>query len=196
MVRNRKKNMRILHLAIMTTAMVVAVQARAALYSITFDSGSGYTAVGTVNVVNGSAINGSITVVGWGLYPGTYSLLPAVLSELGTSGIFVDYTPGFEKYDNQALYQGSSGFMYDNSVNPGITRFGLVFSEGGYDGPEINLRNDDERPQYILQGWTHVGGLAGISGTVTISAVPEPSTYLAGLSALGMLGLFGWRNRK
>lgn len=26
--------------------------------------------------------------------------------------------------------------------------------------------------------------------------VPEPSTYLAGLSALGMLGLFGWRNRK
>lgn len=28
------------------------------------------------------------------------------------------------------------------------------------------------------------------------SAVPEPSTYIAGLSALGMLGLFGWRNRK
>jgi hypothetical protein len=28
------------------------------------------------------------------------------------------------------------------------------------------------------------------------SSVPEPSTYLAGLSALGMLGLFGWRNRK
>lgn len=29
-----------------------------------------------------------------------------------------------------------------------------------------------------------------------ITAVPEPSTYIAGLSALGMLGLFGWRNRK
>jgi hypothetical protein len=28
------------------------------------------------------------------------------------------------------------------------------------------------------------------------SAVPEPGTYLAGLSALGMLGLFGWRHRK
>ncbi len=26
--------------------------------------------------------------------------------------------------------------------------------------------------------------------------VPEPSTYLAGLSALGMLGVFGWRNRR
>ena len=32
--------------------------------------------------------------------------------------------------------------------------------------------------------------------TVNLTAVPEPSTYLAGLSALGMLGLFGWRNRK
>ncbi len=30
---------------------------------------------------------------------------------------------------------------------------------------------------------------------ITFEAVPEPSTYLAGLSALGMLGLFGWRNR-
>ena len=29
-----------------------------------------------------------------------------------------------------------------------------------------------------------------------LTAVPEPSTYLAGLSALGMLGLFGWRSRK
>lgn len=29
-----------------------------------------------------------------------------------------------------------------------------------------------------------------------MTPVPEPSTYLAGLSALGMLGVFGWRNRK
>ncbi len=31
---------------------------------------------------------------------------------------------------------------------------------------------------------------------VSVAPVPEPSTYLAGLSALGMLALFGWRNRK
>jgi PEP-CTERM motif len=30
----------------------------------------------------------------------------------------------------------------------------------------------------------------------SLMAVPEPSTYLAGLSALGMLGLFGGRNRR
>lgn len=32
--------------------------------------------------------------------------------------------------------------------------------------------------------------------SASISAVPEPSTYFAGLSALGMLTLFSWRNRK
>ena len=31
---------------------------------------------------------------------------------------------------------------------------------------------------------------------IGVGAVPEPSTYLAGLGALGMLGMFGWRNRK
>ena len=30
----------------------------------------------------------------------------------------------------------------------------------------------------------------------SLSVVPEPSTCFAGLSALGMLGLFGWRHRK
>lgn len=34
------------------------------------------------------------------------------------------------------------------------------------------------------------------SGSVNVNVVPEPSTYLAGLGALGMLGLFGWRNRR
>ena len=33
-------------------------------------------------------------------------------------------------------------------------------------------------------------------GNISVSAVPEPSTYLAGITALGILGLFGWRNRK
>jgi hypothetical protein len=38
------------------------------------------------------------------------------------------------------------------------------------------------------------GGTAVID--ITTSVVPEPSTYLAGLSALGLLGFFGVRNRK
>jgi hypothetical protein len=47
---------------------------------------------------------------------------------------------------------------------------------------------------------TQAGGGYGNNGILlanfSVYAVPEPSTYLAGLSAFGMLGLFGWRNRK
>ena len=40
------------------------------------------------------------------------------------------------------------------------------------------------------------GAVTLVSGSVTMTAVPEPSTYFAGLSALGLLGLFSLRNRK
>jgi len=46
-------------------------------------------------------------------------------------------------------------------------------------------------PFPLIQPGTHL-----LSLEVGTKCVPEPSTYLAGLSALGMLGLFGWRNRK
>ncbi len=41
-------------------------------------------------------------------------------------------------------------------------------------------------------GWANNTGEFNVS----VTAVPEPGTYLAGLSALGMLGMFAWRNRK
>jgi type VI secretion system secreted protein VgrG len=45
------------------------------------------------------------------------------------------------------------------------------------------------------------GSAVALNGAVTlinnhINAVPEPSTWLAGLSALGMLGWFGYRKQK
>ena len=46
----------------------------------------------------------------------------------------------------------------------------------------------------------HVNGSPSSSYGATTTGfgtpVPEPSTYIAGLSALGMLGLFGFKNRK
>jgi PEP-CTERM motif len=46
---------------------------------------------------------------------------------------------------------------------------------------ELGLRQD--------VGWSQLDD-------VSVTAVPEPSTYLAGLSAIGMLGLFAWKSRK
>jgi type VI secretion system secreted protein VgrG len=60
----------------------------------------------------------------------------------------------------------------------------------------------------LTTGATVTGRALALNGAVTmdnntinipmnaVAAVPEPATILAGLSALGMLGLFGWRNRK
>lgn len=39
-------------------------------------------------------------------------------------------------------------------------------------------------------------GYITASRSPSVAAVPEPSAYLAGLGALGMLSMFGWRNRK
>lgn len=43
-------------------------------------------------------------------------------------------------------------------------------------------------------GWAN--NVGGYCVDIKASCVPEPSTYLAGLSALGMLGAMGWRSRK
>ncbi len=43
-------------------------------------------------------------------------------------------------------------------------------------------------------GWANNVGSYCVD--IQASCVPEPSTYLAGLSALGMLGAMGWRSRK
>jgi len=46
---------------------------------------------------------------------------------------------------------------------------------------------------YLLQRWNAVFAKSSLTG---VTAVPEPSTYLAGLGAFVMLGLFAWRSRK
>jgi hypothetical protein len=45
-------------------------------------------------------------------------------------------------------------------------------------------------------GWEGHGGYAYLDSIGTVNPVPEPSTWLAGCAALGMLGVFGWRSRK
>lgn len=51
---------------------------------------------------------------------------------------------------------------------------------------------------YIAR-FDEANGIAEISCPFDIklnSAVPEPSTYIAGISAMAMLGLLGWKNRQ
>jgi PEP-CTERM motif len=82
-----------------------------------------------------------------------------------------------------------------------------------YDNANSSIKGNSPHNPFIKQTATFIFTVPGIQRDSKISgasflfgtdnatqywitAVPEPSTYLAGLSALGMLSLFGWRNRK
>jgi len=89
--------------------------------------------------------------------------------------VTIDLTFGGSTY--HAVIPAGPGFVwhdYSTTLPATLASSTLKFASinGGHNGPFL----DDVR--------------------VYASPVPEPSTYLAGLSALGMLGLFGWRNRK
>jgi hypothetical protein len=72
----------------------------------------------------------------------------------------------------------------NSSGVPGIDENALIFDHGVMgDGKAWNdVNSGNTTDGYIVE--------------YDVAPVPEPSTYFAGLSALGMLGLFGWRNRK
>src|ERR1017187_5427014 len=112
---------RTLQIAIMAAALVMAVQAHASLYNITFTefSAGPTTAIGTIDVVAGLALSGSLNVLGGpnsGLYP---LLLPP-----GSDGSFV--------WDNLVDVTGNP-----SATPPYFPGNGLVFGNGGT--AEINL---------------------------------------------------------
>ena len=62
----------------------------------------------------------------------------------------------------------------------------VLDSNGAYGVVALNLFNGPNSK--LVGGYNLNQDMLGI--------VPEPSTYLAGLGALGMLGMFGWKSRK
>jgi hypothetical protein len=148
--------MKKLQLAIMAVVLIMAVQARASWYDITF-TGGGSAANGQIDVVGGVAISGFLDITAGG-NSGTYAL-----------------TPG----------SGSNGqFIWDNLVNPANVPFvdnaGLYFTGGGI---QVNLFSTTGYGYgYSLYGYPPAWVPQVDNGTATISlaAVPEPTTMIAG----------------
>lgn len=144
----------------MAVALVMAVQARASLYDITF-TGGGSAANGQIDVVGNDAVSGYLTVTAGAQSVGTYDLIPGSGTMYGAGG---------------------GGFNYDNQVfvasNPFLDNGGLLFGGGN---TLINLWGDGVN-QYSLYGLPPAYAPAVDNGIATISlaAVPEPTTMIAG----------------
>jgi len=141
----------------------MAVQANAAWYDLTYTDGGANAGTGSIDVVGGVAVSGSFTVTA-GTATGTWTLSPGA----GVAG----------------------GFQWDNVVNPTsdpfLTSGGLLFTSGGN---ELNLWGTGPG-QYDL--WGNLGGgynPVSSGGIATLTAVPEPTTMVAGAMLLLPFGV-------
>jgi len=147
-------------------SLVAVMSASATLYNVTFTEGFGglSTLAGTVDVVNGIAISGSITATGPNA--GSFTLL--------TAHTYPPYT---------TTPSGTIGF--DNIVypaNPRLDIWGLGFIGGTGGTSEMNLYWDASSGTYSLVGWIAGQGYVpnAVSGAASVTAVPEPTTVIAG----------------
>jgi hypothetical protein len=170
--------MKKIQLAIMVAVLVIAAQARASLFDIVFDySDNGVNIAGNGWISATANGDGSYTAVGGSLR--VTEAPPQNLSIAGTFGLLANPSPP------SAVYSPSGFFIYDNQVFPGKTpyldTYGLLFTGNGL---EINLwgNGQDATAFYTIYG----NNGANYNGTATLTAVPEPTTMVAGAGALGL----------
>jgi hypothetical protein len=168
-----------LQIAIMAAALVMAVQAHASLYNLTFTQtgeSNGYgnavppsvtDAVGQLSVVSGVAVGGWLNVIS-GPDAGNYILV--TVPPTGNDGTF--------QYDN-VVYTGGGPFL-DSTA-------GLLWSVSGVAGnsAEMNMwynasaQYSQPAGSYSLWGAPPAYNPEAY-GDATLTAVPEPTTMIAG----------------
>jgi len=178
--------MKKLQIAIMGAALVMAVQAQATVYDISYTGtaadSSVTTASGWLDIVAGVADAGSLTVVSAN-NPGTYTLVTG------------------QNLDPHAI------FSFDNNVSPGSTPFlnlingagGLLWSQTGAEngGTEFNMWYNSPAitgyysvpNEYGLWGYNNGSYIPQTYGTATLTPVPEPTTMVAGAMLLLPFGV-------
>jgi hypothetical protein len=156
-------------------ALIGALEAQAALevYNIGF-SGGGSGAYGQIDVVDGSAVNGSLTIT-TGHDQGTYSLVP------GQGSI--------------RLYDGTD-LIYDNLVNAasnpfldadGLAFVGTAVNNVGQPLVGVNLWGNSDGSYTLFLDPPY----GAVNGSAAISSAPEPDTFgvVTGLGLLASLPL-------
>lgn len=168
---------------------MTTVSTRGALFNYSYVFGTGYTVTGSLEgVQNGDFVDNvhNVTVVFDGtpmigtVYTGKY-----VFPHIPVNGPVVSFDAS------------KNNFFFANH-----DAVGGDYANGNGEGFYLVARNDD--PEIPPQARVYLGQIfdardANINASkwsLTAVPVPEPSTFISGLSALGMLGVFGWRNRR
>jgi hypothetical protein len=199
-IKNRKTRMKMqkLQIAIIAGALSMAAQARAQLYDIGFTaSDNSMLAEGTLYIpsvnVNGGglATSGSINIAysTTGVPTGTYSLVGTAAGTLQAGGFYDSPSLGgyVIQYDDQVLglnavpYLDQYGLLFANNLTVLQVNFYSNGNTGGnniYDTVSIYTGGQEEL----------------VSGAMSISAVPEPSTMIAGAMVLLPFGASALRS--
>ncbi len=211
-----------------TLSLALAASSQAALYNVSYSlvgtrvdpydsnivTNYDFQLTGQINVVNGVAVSGSVTVVdattfnvygypGFGTHgdmSGTYSLLAGD----GSGNVQTHWSMGFDNRFNvnaaNPLSVGTSSF---HEAVPGLTRMtsgGLMFVMDGAN-PAFNaitiFQQSNLSSEFLDGGFTYGLKLQGIEndaahangGTLTYSPVPAPG-------AIALLGLAGMAARR
>jgi hypothetical protein len=179
--QQKEVNMRKIPIAIMAACLAGTMGASASLYNTAYtetansvSSGwggrvgvSGVTATGWLDVSGGIATAGQLTVVG-GTYAGTYNLM------LGTGSNNSFAWDNFVMVGQADFLTATAGLAWQN----GSTMVNMFYngSSGQLGAPGGTFSLWGAPPNFSMQTY----------GDATLTAVPEPTTMLAGAGALGL----------
>lgn len=168
-------------------AMTNCLTAQAAIYN--FISGSDWGGVSQVNITQSAYNNGSggtADITSWEIF----SLLFNDLDGADLHGSIKSSDLGVSMSASFTVSPDKQNLLLTMTVTASDPRYHYST------WPEIGVMHGAQAWGW---DWSHNGGSYWqhtTQGEWALQPVPEPSTYLAGLSAVGMLGLLGWRNRK
>lgn len=165
---------------------MTTVSTKGALFNYSYEFGTGYSVTGSLEgdrngdfvdnvhsvtvVFNGTPISG--TVYTGKRVPGDWVSGPVV---------------SFDASKNNFIFANTDvvGDQYGSDGGEGFYMLALI------EFPEV-----PPQARVYLHQFFNVSDPLIVTGKWSLTAVPEPSTFFAGLSALGLLGICGWRNRK